>query len=949
MKILMEKDGHLKSWLADELPPEMLLTPLPDEIAKEVIERLKSEADRYWYINPNQSLEFAKRIILIGTARNDINQIALGTMAKGDAFQFLGQMHEAWDMLEQAGNMFEKAGNEVGWARTRIGRIILSLDLNRVSGAFADAERAREIFTRYRDEDKLLRLDFQTAVAHSRLGNQQQALELFTSALTRANALGEQGQKYLGALYLDIAVAFTALGDFHEALIYYERAQEVAVAEQETLVVANIESSIADIFYLQGHYKRALTLLSSALEKAKNESPFGAAMIQYHMVECYLSLNRNIESREVALAIIQAFQNFKADFPLAQTLLLLAIVEGAAENFLQAESALQKAESIFSATGAKGWEAIIHLWRGRMALRQHNALTAYQEAVTATAAFEADGQQMKTAEASLLQGQALLTLGNLQASMGRGEGALRVAQQYRVPTLRYKAHLLLGQVAEAQNKYGRAAQRYQAAMATINRVQRGLTITLRPDFLEDKNEASRHLITLYLQTGQTVKAFEVLENAKAQSWLAYLNHQGRLHWSKEDASSRALIEELENLRTEHQWFYQLANHLWGNHEEYPKSISAEQAVVEMKKRERRMRAITEQLYLRNESDWRTAEILAPSLNGIQDTLDDDSILIEYYNNGETVWAFTLSPDAMQVHRLPVTVQALNNLVERWQINIAGALTMEPYAESTQKLTKHARRILQRLHAALIDPLDLGGNKRRLIFVPYGILHFLPFHLLYDGNQYLIEKYETLILPAAGLATRPALKRAPGALALAHSWNGKLPHTTAEAKIVQKLFGGSIRTEEQANRAVLGESPVQILHIAAHGHHRLDQPDLSFLQLADGQLYADDVMQQDLSYELVTLSACETGRARIATSDDLIGIGRSFLYAGAGALVLSLWQVEDKSTLQLMERIYAALCAGASKPAAMRRAQLSLLAENQGLHPAFWGSFQVVGNANPLSR
>jgi CHAT domain-containing protein len=297
----------------------------------------------------------------------------------------------------------------------------------------------------------------------------------------------------------------------------------------------------------------------------------------------------------------------------------------------------------------------------------------------------------------------------------------------------------------------------------------------------------------------------------------------------------------------------------------------------------------------------------------------------------------------------VTVQALNNLVERWQINIAGALTMEPYAESTQKLTKHARRILQRLHAALIDPLDLGGNKRRLIFVPYGILHFLPFHLLYDGNQYLIEKYETLILPAAGLATRPALKRAPGALALAHSWNGKLPYTTAEAKIVQKLFGGSIRTEEQANRAVLGESPVQILHIAAHGHHRLDQPDLSFLQLADGQLYADDVMQQDLSYELVTLSACETGRARIATSDDLIGIGRSFLYAGAGALVLSLWQVEDKSTLQLMERIYAALCAGASKPAAMRRAQLSLLAENQGLHPAFWGSFQVVGNANPLSR
>jgi CHAT domain-containing protein len=949
MSTLIEMDNQLERWLTDDFQSELLTVPLSDSFSNRVVDRLKSEADRYWYINPTQSLEFARRIILIGEARNDTNQVALGTMAKGDALQFLGQIHEAWDMLGQAGNLFEKTGNEVGWARTRIGRIILSLDLNRVPDAFADAERAREIFTRYHDEDKLLRLDFQIANALNHLGNQQQALELFKSALVRANALGEQGAKYLGALYLDMGVTFAALGEFHEALIYYERAQEVAIADQETLVIAHIECCIAEILYLQGHYKRALTLLNSALEKVKNESPFDAAMIQYHMVECYLSLNRNIEAREVANVIIQASRNFKADFQLAQTLLLLAIVEGVAGNFLQAESALQEAESIFSATGAKGWEAIIRLWRGRIALRQHNALTAYQEAVTAASAFGADGQQMKTAEASLLQGQALLMLGNLQASMGRGESALSVAQQYRVPALRYKAHLLLGQVAEAQNKYRRAAQQYQAAMATINRVQRGLTLTLRPDFLEDKSEASRHLITLYLQTGQIGKAFEALENAKTQNWLAYLNHQGRLHWSKEDAASRALIEELESLRTEHQWFYQLANHVPGNHEEHPKAIRAEQAVVEMKKREQRMRAITEQLYLRNESDWRAAETLAPSLNSIQDALDDDSLLIEFYNNGDTVWAFTLNRGTIQAHRLPVTLQVLSQLVEQWQINIAGTIRMEPHAAGTQKLTMLGRRILQRLHASLIQPLGLKGNHQRLIFVPYGVLHFLPLHLLYDGNRYLVERYEILIWPTSGLSTRPNPKRAPGALALAHSWNGKLAHTTAEAQMVQKLFGGSIRTEEQANRAALGESPVQILHIAAHGHHRLDQPDLSFLQLADGQLYADDVMQQNLSYELVTLSACETGRARVATSDDLIGIGRSFLFAGAGALVLSLWQVEDQFTLLFMERMYAALCAGASKPAALRLAQLSLLAENQSLHPAFWGSFQVVGNANPLSR
>jgi CHAT domain-containing protein len=177
----------------------------------------------------------------------------------------------------------------------------------------------------------------------------------------------------------------------------------------------------------------------------------------------------------------------------------------------------------------------------------------------------------------------------------------------------------------------------------------------------------------------------------------------------------------------------------------------------------------------------------------------------------------------------------------------------------------------------------------------------------------------------------------------------LPNTQVEARIVQQLFGGSVFSEAEANRSSLQLPPTQILHIAAHGHHRPDQPDLSYLQLADGQLYADDVLQQDLSYELVTLSACETGRAKVAADEELIGLGRGFLYAGAGALLLSLWSVADTSTARLMERVYAALRAGASKAAALREAQVTMLSENREMHPAFWGAFQLIGDAGPLSK
>src|SRR5574341_1317857 len=145
MTVPAESFDPIEKWLAETLPSELLFPPLDDVMSERVIERLKSEADRHWSINASRSLEYANRIILIGKARGDASQTALGLMSRGDALMVLGNIHDAWAMLEQAGNMFEAAGDEVGWARTRIGRLYLSPNLNCVPEALADAERAHEI------------------------------------------------------------------------------------------------------------------------------------------------------------------------------------------------------------------------------------------------------------------------------------------------------------------------------------------------------------------------------------------------------------------------------------------------------------------------------------------------------------------------------------------------------------------------------------------------------------------------------------------------------------------------------------------------------------------------------------------------------------------------------------------------------------------------------------
>ena len=179
MNSLLDTDERPEQWLADEVPPEIRLTPLADEVAKKVVDLLKKEADRYWAIDPNISLKYADRIVAIGQARNDKSQVALGLMARGDALKFLGNLEEAWEMLERAGLMYQTSGDDVGWARTRIGRLFLGPDLNKVAETLSDVEQAREIFIERGEQELLMRLEINTAYIHTLLGNQHRALQLY--------------------------------------------------------------------------------------------------------------------------------------------------------------------------------------------------------------------------------------------------------------------------------------------------------------------------------------------------------------------------------------------------------------------------------------------------------------------------------------------------------------------------------------------------------------------------------------------------------------------------------------------------------------------------------------------------------------------------------------------------------------------------------------------------
>jgi len=118
---------------------------------------------------------------------------------------------------------------------------------------------------------------------------------------------------------------------------------------------------------------------------------------------------------------------------------------------------------------------------------------------------------------------------------------------------------------------------------------------------------------------------------------------------------------------------------------------------------------------------------------------------------------------------------------------------------------------------------------------------------------------------------------------------------------------------------------------------------SFLKLADSNLNFYSLLDLKLNADMVTLSACHTGVNKVFPGDELHGLMRGFLPAGAPSLVASLWATSDASTAELMKEMYTRISVGASKRAALRSAQLAV--KDEYGHPYYWAPFILMGNPN----
>jgi CHAT domain-containing protein len=246
----------------------------------------------------------------------------------------------------------------------------------------------------------------------------------------------------------------------------------------------------------------------------------------------------------------------------------------------------------------------------------------------------------------------------------------------------------------------------------------------------------------------------------------------------------------------------------------------------------------------------------------------------------------------------------------------------------------------------------------VIIVPDGALHGLNFETLpVDGprRHYWIEDVELQVAPALALLTESASAPsvAPALLAIGNptSTDPQFPplrYASAEMSSIAGHFVQDTTSWARASPAAYREAGPErftLVHFAAHAAANVDSPLDSAVILAGSdlahKLYARDVATMPLRAELVTVSACRSAGEQAYTGEGLIGFAWAFLRAGARRVVAGLWDVDDRSTAELMDSMYARLAAGDSPPSALRQAKLALLARGgTTAKPYYWGPFQV---------
>ncbi len=841
-------------------------------------------------------------------------------------------------------------------------------------------------------------------------GKNDAALMYYEKALAIYSKHLAADHLHMGYNYANISNVSRLMDQLYPALTYAEKALAIFEKQQDTIGLAGVYTNIGTIYNEKGQHNKAIAYHKKGLHLG--EQFYGEDHIE--LVTNYINILGVYENSEVekvmfyskkALRILQKVYGEKNRYT-AIIYHNLGLEYTYRKEYTTALEYLQKSLNIRTAILDKNHEAIVssYYYMAELYKEQHayeKALAYYQKGIAIV---------KRSGRLSELLPKCYMAIGAIHYKQQQFEKALQYYEKALVSNTKKRTDSSKDQIFTPDDYYfvdrlfdtllekaKTLEQLYQKhkghdtlhecfkIYAALDQLvtyfrQSYQNYKDKIDLAAQAKEMYAHAITLHITSYSETKDHNHLEKAFYYTERSKSNILKALFRDSNAKVFTELPEEVVRLETV----------LKSNHAFYQSQIAQQQGkdsvdvafveeyenkLFDNHRRQDSLVAVLEKEYPKYyELKYDHTQLSVPE---IQAMMNATTTVLDFFVAADRVYVFVISKHAFSVKELQVA-----DLHEK-VVQLNTAIT----SENNEAYT----RIAHALYREMIQPVRDEITGDALVIIPDGSLWHMNFDLLLTQEAdsqnarafaYLLREYaisyansadllfDTVSTPtqhadlrdeclAFSFSDTATTTTETMSLAALRDIGYDLPGTREEIKSISEIFDGQYFYGAAAKEANFKKNSdrYKIIHLALHAELDTQFPQRSKLyfntvrdSIEDNLLYAHELFALKIPAELTVLSACNTGVGKVANGEGIMSLGNAFRYAGTQSLLLSSWEVSDKTTPALMKYFYANLKAGMGKAKALQQAKLSYLSTAEAFYtkPFYWGSFYLLGDTNPVT-
>ena len=866
---------------------------------------------------------------------------------------------QALEIYQQALVIRREIGDLKGIAETTRAIGVTHAYLGQYSLSIQLLEQSKTICQKLINQECLSKTIHEIGKVYYWKGDFYRALDFYRQSLTIRQKINDRAG--IGSIFNSIGLVYENLSQYSQALNFYQQSLAINREVNDRAAIGKNLNNIGLVYTALGDNLQALELHRQALViRRELNDKSGEGYSLHNMGWAYEQLgdfSKALEFYQQALAIRRQLGE---NASIARTLSKVGSIYYRLEQYSQARDALKQALSIFQKLGEKAWTGNTFNSIGSVYkdLNQFDrALDSYQ---TALAIIREVGDRRIER----------LILGNI------------------------------GEVLEKQNRSEMAIVFYKLSVNVTESIRQelhSLPISQQRSYTTTVADTYRHLADLLLQQDRVLEAQQVLDLLKIQEIEDYLHS---VRGNEQTAQGIPLTTQEQQIRNKYNEILNREIQLGKKLAELEKISEAnrtpaqQQEIANLRQMQQEMRgtfnefinspeivALIRQLSPNARVQTVNLAQLTNIRSNILQRLEKKAVLIQPLILEDRLELVITTADSPPFRRtVAVTKQELDRAILEFR------MALEDHQSDA---TIPAKKLYDRL----IKPLEhdlTEAQAKSIIYAPDGQLRYIPLAALYDGKQWLGQRFAINNITAMSLtkftgetATKPRILAGAFATGRYNFERGSTPFAFSglqfaglEVENLAAMMPGTTKLiDREFNRTtIIPRLPdYTIIHLATHAMFVTGQPEDSFILLGNGDtITMPDIQTLNLlNVDLVVLSACQTGiGGKLGNGEEILGFGYQIQETGAKAAIASLWKVDDGGTQALMTAFYTALLSGTTKKAeALQKAQialitgddsvlgrsanLSILARTRGSlrqsvaarlsHPYYWASFILIGN------